>query len=249
MTIKLFFVILLLFGAVHVKSAFGESGLDLEEINPDQTAVGSAEEESEDGDEDTEPVLIDENQLDTDLDQYENETNVLEAESGEEVEETSDVLEDKGKTRFRRGFVSYELMIFLGTGRHPSDYKDYGCHCRRRLRKGPRGGKRPRYRRLRVMGKVDNCCRIRNICLGKLTKSKYCPFKKIGAPFDIPYLAGLTKSGGKKIFKCASFKYRSYDRCRKELCKCNTEAVNCFVRNKYRQKYAEIKPKMCRSRG
>ena len=30
MTIKLFFVILLLFGAVHVKSAFGESGLDLE---------------------------------------------------------------------------------------------------------------------------------------------------------------------------------------------------------------------------
>ncbi|XP_027050254.1 uncharacterized protein LOC113677612 [Pocillopora damicornis] len=183
------------------------------------------------------------------LDQYENETNVLEAESGEEVEETSDVLEDKGKTRFRRGFVSYELMIFLGTGRHPSDYKDYGCHCRRRLRKGPRGGKRPRYRRLRVMGKVDNCCRIRNICLGKLTKSKYCPFKKIGAPFDIPYLAGLTKSGGKKIFKCASFKYRSYDRCRKELCKCNTEAVNCFVRNKYRQKYAEIKPKMCRSRG
>ncbi|RMX54402.1 hypothetical protein pdam_00013864, partial [Pocillopora damicornis] len=92
MTIKLFFVILLLFGAVHVKSAFGESGLDLEEINPDQTVVGSAEEESEDADEDTEPVLIDENQLGTDFEQYENETNDLEAESGEEVEETSDVL-------------------------------------------------------------------------------------------------------------------------------------------------------------
>ena len=35
------------------------------EINPDQTAVGSAEEDIEDADEDTEPVLIDENQLDT----------------------------------------------------------------------------------------------------------------------------------------------------------------------------------------
>ncbi|RMX54403.1 hypothetical protein pdam_00013865 [Pocillopora damicornis] len=52
----------------------------------------------------------------------------------------------------------------------------------------------------------SSCCRIRNICLGKLTKSKYCPFKKIGAPFDIPYLAGLTKSGGKKIFKCGKLK-------------------------------------------
>ena len=35
------------------------------EINPDQTVVGSAEEESEDADEDTEPVSIDENQLGT----------------------------------------------------------------------------------------------------------------------------------------------------------------------------------------
>ena len=35
------------------------------EINPDQTVVGSAEEESEDADEDTEPVLIDENLLGT----------------------------------------------------------------------------------------------------------------------------------------------------------------------------------------
>ena len=35
------------------------------EINPDQKVVGSAEEESEDADEDTEPVLIDENLLGT----------------------------------------------------------------------------------------------------------------------------------------------------------------------------------------
>ena len=37
-------------------------------------------------------VTITVNSLFKDLDQYENETNVLEAESGEEVEETSDVL-------------------------------------------------------------------------------------------------------------------------------------------------------------
>ena len=37
-------------------------------------------------------VTITVNSLFKDLDQYENETNVLEAESGEEVEETTDVL-------------------------------------------------------------------------------------------------------------------------------------------------------------
>lgn len=135
MRIKFLFVIPLLFGAVEVKSAFNESGLDLAEINPDKTAVGSAEEETEDAYEAPEPVSIDENQLDTDPDPYENDTDNLEAESGEELGETSDFLEDRGrKMKSKREILTFELMIFLGTGRHPSLYKDYS-----RLR----GAKRP----------------------------------------------------------------------------------------------------------
>ncbi|XP_022779907.1 uncharacterized protein LOC111321323 [Stylophora pistillata] len=246
MRIKLFFVIPLLFGAIEVKSAFNEPGLDLEEINPDKTAVGSAEEEIEDAYEAPEPVLIDENQLETDLDPYENDTDIPEAESGEELEETSDFLEDRRrKTKSKnKDILSYELMIFLGTDRHPSHYKDI---CRRlrngkrpksgkpvRFRKRPRKGKPIRNGNVRVKRKVYNCCRLRNFCLGKLKKSGTCPFKRHG-PFDMPYAVRWTEKG-KKHFQCGRVRYRMLGRCRNELCKCDTKAVNCFINSEKKRR-------------
>lgn len=229
MRIKFLFVIPLLFGAVEVKSAFNESGLDLAEINPDKTAVGSAEEETEDAYEAPEPVSIDENQLDTDPDPYENDTDNLEAESGEELGETSDFLEDRGrKMKSKREILTFELMIFLGTGRHPSLYKDYS-----RLR----GAKRPFFFRKRPrLGKLNRCYRRRNSCLGKVTKSGICPFKKRG-PFDMTYVVEWTKKG-KKQFKCRRVRYRILGRCRNAVCNCDTQAVNCFINSekKYRPK-------------
>lgn len=55
-----------------------------------------------------------------------------------------------------------------------------------------------------------SCCCICNICFGKFMKFKYCLFKKIGVLFDIFYLVGLIKSGGKKNFKCGKFKIFIY---------------------------------------
>ena len=56
-----------------------------------------------------------------------------------------------------------------------------------------------------------SCCRIRNICLSKHMKSKYCPFRKLGALFDMSYAVRLTKKGGKENLKCGKLKTLNQD--------------------------------------
>ncbi|KAL9984688.1 hypothetical protein ACROYT_G007014 [Oculina patagonica] len=123
-----------------------------------------------------------------------------------------------------RSVLDFGLLIICGTGRNPFDYNGYGCFC------GIGGHGTP-------VDDTDRCCQVHDDCYTAVSNSGSCPFS--WAVYAIPY-------SRKECYGCepASY-YWFYGKCRHALCKCDSEAVQCFKRSKFNPSFMNYSRDKC----
>ncbi|KAM7438401.1 Phospholipase A2 [Porites harrisoni] len=123
-----------------------------------------------------------------------------------------------------RSIVGFGLMILCHVHRNPLLYNGYGCYC------GFGGKGKP-------LDQTDRCCQIHDECYNSVIRSDSCPFDK--AVYVMPY----SRVG---CFRCkpASY-YWFYGKCRHSLCKCDSEAVQCFKRSKFNPRFINYPQDKC----
>ncbi|XP_027048972.1 phospholipase A2 A2-hormotoxin-Apt1a-like [Pocillopora damicornis] len=112
-------------------------------------------------------------------------------------------------------------MIRCETGRSAFDYLGYGCYC------GLGGKGTP------VDG-VDRCCQEHDACYDRIINSGICPSDN-----DVYYefYSQVGCSG------CAS--RPSNNACELAICKCDSVAARCFVRNTFNSQYEDYPDDQC----
>ncbi|XP_072900742.1 acidic phospholipase A2 E-like [Hemitrygon akajei] len=120
-----------------------------------------------------------------------------------------------GGGRFKRHLDQLGSMIEcrVGEGRWLTwlDYFDYGCYC------GFGGQGQP-------LDGVDGCCRLHDICYGKLESKGGCRW------YHYPYWTHYTWiCGRKQSLACVD----AHGTCARSVCDCDKKLVDCFSRSSY----------------
>ncbi|KAK2565083.1 Phospholipase A2 A2-actitoxin-Cgg2a [Acropora cervicornis] len=111
-----------------------------------------------------------------------------------------------------RSLIQFGLMIACHVGRNPLEYVGYGCYC------GIGGEGVPK-------DQTDRCCQQHDQCYNSVIASGVCPLDI--AVYLMPYKR-------KNCYECETASYYwFYGECRETLCKCDSEAVQCFKRSKF----------------
>ncbi|XP_068743022.1 phospholipase A2 A2-actitoxin-Cgg2a-like [Montipora capricornis] len=115
-----------------------------------------------------------------------------------------------------RSLIEFAQMIACYVNRNPLVYVGYGCYC------GFGGKGVPK-------DETDRCCQLHDQCYGSVISSGACPFDT--AVYLMPY-------SRRNCYHCeASSYYLFYGKCRETLCKCDSQAVQCFKRSKFNPAY------------
>ncbi|XP_051882073.1 basic phospholipase A2 acanthin-1-like [Pristis pectinata] len=130
--------------------------------------------------------------------------------------------------RWRRHLDQLGSMIEcrVGDGRWLTwlDYFDYGCYC------GFGGQGKP-------LDAVDGCCRLHDICYGKLESEGHCHW------YQSPYWTHYTWSCSRhQSLSCSD----PSDTCAWAICTCDKHLADCFSRSSYDPELKGInKDEMC----
>nr|XP_058940172.1 basic phospholipase A2 homolog 1-like [Pocillopora verrucosa] len=127
--------------------------------------------------------------------------------------------DDHNHARSRRNLIQFYKMIDCATSNDPLKYNHYGCYC------GLGGEGTP------VDG-LDRCCQTHDACYRRINRDKLCTF-----PWNI-YTKVYKREG---CAECAP----SNDKCQLAICRCDSDAVKCFARNKIDPQYENYPQSKC----
>ncbi|CAH3104332.1 unnamed protein product [Pocillopora meandrina] len=127
--------------------------------------------------------------------------------------------DDHNHARSRRNLIQFYKMIDCATSNDPLKYNHYGCYC------GLGGKGTP------VDG-LDRCCQTHDACYRRINRDKLCTFS-----WNI-YTKVYKREG---CAECAP----SNDKCQLAICRCDSDAVKCFARNKIDPQYENYPQSKC----